>query len=207
MFNSRQHIWCHNNLYLSHSRRFKLYLNLNLWSKFSNNLRLHIHSKTQHSISYNLRPQCSFTPKHREGNLSSSQFFSELSILFLSHFHFHDFVSDVFLLVLLFTLSTLVHFLLLHLHFGYLSMYSYSCKCNPPPPKKRRDITPDIFILKNDSRLLAPKDSRVLHWKCSSHFIFLILLYSKMLCPFLFLIRFSDRISLSFPVYKLLFEI
>jgi hypothetical protein len=36
----------------------------------------------------------------------------------------------------------------------------------------------------NDSRLLAPKYSRVLHWKCSSHFILLILLFSRMLRPF-----------------------
>ncbi len=48
---------------------------------------------------------------------------------------------------------------------------------------------------------------RVLHWKCSSHFMFLILFSNRMLHPFIFSIRFSDRISLSFPVYKLLFLI
>ena len=48
---------------------------------------------------------------------------------------------------------------------------------------------------------------RVLHWKCSSHFMFLILFSNRMLHPFIFSICFSDRISLSFPVYKLLFLI
>ncbi len=50
-----------------------------------------------------------------------------------------------------------------------------------------------IFSFFYDKRLLVPKYSETLHLKCSA--------------PFIFLIRFSDRISLLFPVYKLLFKI
>jgi len=200
MLSSYQHHRWHNNLSLSHSRRFKFSLNLSRRSKFSNNCRLPTHSKTQHSISSNQRLLCSFTPNQGEGNLSSSQFFSEHKILFFIIISL-SFVSDALLFIHLVHLYIFITFCILRYLPNYIHFYPMQTPLN-----KGRDILPDIFII------LWPVPFgtnifSVLHLKCSTHFIFLIRFSNQMLRPSIFSILFSDRISLLFSVYKLLFWI
>jgi len=54
---------------------------------------------------------------------------------------------------------------------------------------------------------LTPKYSGVSSLEVLHPSKFLIRLFNQMLCPFIFLIRFSDPISLYFSVYKLAFKI
>jgi hypothetical protein len=62
-----------------------------------------------------------------------------------------------------------------------------------------------IFSFFNDKRFLAPKYSGASSLEVLCPFIFLIRFSNRMLRPLIFLIRFSDQIILFFSVYKLLF--
>jgi hypothetical protein len=64
-----------------------------------------------------------------------------------------------------------------------------------------------IFSFLKDKAPLVPKYSGVSSLEGLHPSKFLIWLFNQMLCPFIFLIRFSDRISLYFSVYKLALEI
>ncbi len=62
-----------------------------------------------------------------------------------------------------------------------------------------------IFSFLNDKAPLAPKYSGVSSLEVIHPLIFLIRVSNRMLCHFIFLIHFSDQISLLFFVYKLAF--
>ncbi len=64
-----------------------------------------------------------------------------------------------------------------------------------------------IFSFFNDKAPLAPKYSGASSLEVLCPSIFLILFFNRMLRTFIFLIRFSDGISLLFSVYKLTFYI
>jgi hypothetical protein len=82
----------------------------------------------------------SFTLKQKEGNLSSSQFFSELSIYFILHCSY--FVSDNATFTLTFTFTFTFTF------FIQISLYVQLLLQMQTPLKKGRNMTPDILSLK-----------------------------------------------------------
>ncbi len=62
-----------------------------------------------------------------------------------------------------------------------------------------------IFSFFKTKRSWCQNIQEFLHLKCSAPFIFLIRFLNRMLDPLIFLIRFSDQIKPSFSVYKLAF--